>query len=314
MKKTNFFKMVMTLVMAFMVTGAFAQWIPSTTQPTDTVTLGKNVPYFVEPDAYFSPAWTGGATGPDSGNATTTFNWSVPTVPVGGTATPTDVTANDNYIEYAFTGATGAYQIQVTETANSCAGSAVTQDVEVINAPDFAINTAAGYISADITACEGDAALGDIVGVTLSTDIAQNPSFQLGWQLEIKTLTSGGADDQFYDEGNLATAPVSGVPVAIDSTFTSGTQETGINTTTFDLTKPADGFIAIDDGGKQTTVYTYTVNGVNDRISRKSNYLTNSIADPTAWDVYGTAATIVITVNPAPVTGPIYHISNMWAN
>lgn len=318
MKKTNFFKIVLTLVMAFAFSGAFAQFVAQDSdaaEAIDSVTVGVNVPYYVEPDIYFNPGWAGTATDPDvAGLVNSTFVWAAPSpAGAGGAATATDVAVGDNYIEYSFPDV-DTYTLSVQETANSCPGTAVTMDVEVINEPTNAWNAAAGYINADITECETSLALDDQVGVTFTTDVNDSYSIQLDWELEIKTLTSGGADDKFWDDVNLSTAPVSGVPVAIDNTATAGNQVTSIDVLTYDLTKPADGFVAIDDAGKKTTVYTYTVNGVNDRISRKSDYITNSGGAATGWSWYGTAESIVITVNPAPVTGPIYHISNIWAD
>ena len=54
---------------------------------------------------------------------------------------------------------------------------------------------------------------------------------------------------------------------------------------------------------------------ITDRISRKSDYLVNPTGANTGWRPYDTTTeTIVITVNPTPVTGPIYTIPNNWAN
>ena len=57
MKKMNFLKILMTLTLALVINGVFAQvWFDKTTAPqaTDSVTVGVTVPYYVAPDQYFN--------------------------------------------------------------------------------------------------------------------------------------------------------------------------------------------------------------------------------------------------------------------
>jgi len=68
MKKSNFLKIVMTLVMAFMIQGAFAQIAnyasyedASAGTPADVsyMTEGTTMPFFAVPDATYHPGWAG---------------------------------------------------------------------------------------------------------------------------------------------------------------------------------------------------------------------------------------------------------------
>ncbi len=60
-------------------------------------------------------------------------------------------------------------------------------------------------------------------------------------------------------------------------------------------------------GGHQRTQYVYTVHGITDNVSRKSDFLSGQT-------LYGAGTTYTIIVNPAPSTGPIYHIPNEFGN
>ncbi|OFX83798.1 MAG: hypothetical protein A2W99_03080 [Bacteroidetes bacterium GWF2_33_16] len=287
MKKTNFLKISLTLVMALLMYGANAQWISSATQAVDSVTIGVTVPYYVQPDAYFNPLFAAPST-----NVVSTFVWSVPITPALGVATPSG--GVDNYIEYTFTGATGTYGLSVVETApapSTCPGAAVTMSVEVIATPSvaFTANNPGSFIGADLEVCEGDVLLEDEIQVAFTHFLAGIPSITLDYSLVIDTISAGGTTANYSTTPNVIT---------------------GLNTATYNLAKTADPLVCIvnPSAAHVTTVYTYTVNGVNDRISRKADFLGVPL-------LYSAIATpIVITVHPAPVTGPIYHISNMWYN
>ncbi|PLX10297.1 MAG: hypothetical protein C0597_17005 [Marinilabiliales bacterium] len=175
-------------------------------------------------------------------------------------------------------------------------------DVDVIGAPSvtYSADAPGTIIGADLTVCEGDARLTDVVQLAFTqAAIAGSPSYLASYTIDIDTTATTAFTETFSNAAAVAT-----------------------DAATLGLAQPVDhgdgaGFVCLTNAGgdKRTTVYTYTILGVNDRISRKSDYLTNSGALPTGWSLYDTTAeTIAITVNPAPVTGPIYHIGNMWAN
>ena len=56
---------------------------------------------------------------------------------------------------------------------------------------------------------------------------------------------------------------------------------------------------------------------INDQASRFGDFINLDGDDtvPGDFNYYNIGGQqLVVTVNPAPVTGPIYHISNTWAN
>ena len=318
MKTKNIFKVLATLVFAIMIGSAayaqpvspFAQYDANETAPTaiDSVTTGMTMPYYVMPDAYFHPGYV------NPGWALTpgfTWTWEIYTNP-GGAAISSQT---DNYVEIAW-GTAGNYAVQVFEIApaayGGCNGDTTIMNVTVLPVPTLAFNTAAGYITDSIEVCEGDAQLLDIVGVSLD---GVTP-FHLMWTFEIATLDASRAKDAYYDTDK--STPVG----QYAEQFTAAIPD-NVTAATYDLTGPDDG--VFDCIGGVSTVYTYQISGVNGKISRKSDYLLSPSADDdfNYWDAsannfVGTAggwtvASIAITVNPRPDTGPIYHIPNNWA-
>jgi hypothetical protein len=280
----------------------------------DSVTVGSTTGYWVLPDPYYNPnAATTGELG-----TSTQWNWDLPTNPSGATFTGSGAasyTVDTVYVEVAWP-ATGLNNITVNEelTAGAgCASSDTNVWVRVIAEPTvtYSADNPGTVIGADLNVCEGDARLTDDVQAALT---GVN-TYQLQWTLQITTLQADQMTINDYWDINKASLGAAGF--AIERDGAAGTQDASITTATYNLDKPTDGlFTSIVDGlSKATTVYTYTVNGVTDRISRKSDYLTNPTAAADSWSWYDTTAeTITITVNPAPETGPIYHIPNDWAN
>jgi hypothetical protein len=75
------------------------------------------------------------------------------------------------------------------------------------------------------------------------------------------------------------------------------------------------GFPVINNGTRNAvTVYTYTYTSINDQASRFGDFLINPTAVAANFLYYANASTITVTVYPAPITGPIFHIDNAWAN
>jgi len=307
MKKTNIFKIVMTLVMAFIVTGAFAQLATDNTDfvdntTTDYVTINKSMPYYVEPDGLYSPSFDASLS--LTGDVNTTFSWTY-TPPVSGSATVD--TDNNNYQEVTFN-ELGIWTIKVEETYNAgCAGTAVTQTVEVVDTPGIA---GFDFFENTLGITSGGAAYEYCGNQTTSDDIniAFNgfPNFQLDWQLDVEEIDGTGAT---VVNANNATL--------VDNTAATGTPQVlgGGNALvraepTGNLTIESRTFTMIQDASTNDvrTKYTYTFNGVTDNISRKSDYGKTA----TWYDIGG--YTFEIIVNPAPETGPIYHIKNDWGN
>jgi hypothetical protein len=324
MKKSNFLKVGFSVVFAMLVTsGVFGQvqggidyapiagaTVYAAGVPIDSVTTGTTTRLYTKPDPYYHPNYT--ALGGWVLTGGFTWTWTVPAI----TGTQT-AGANSNVWAEIQWGAVNAapVKIVVTETTpagfGGCSGDTNVW-VRILPTPTatFTADNPGSIIGADLTVCEGDPRLTDIVQGTLTGIF----NLQLEWTFEIATLNAVGAKVEYWD---LAKATLGGAPAfAINRAGTvANPQETGIDALTFDFDRPTDGdYTAIDDGtSKKPTLYTYVINGVNDRISRKSDYLTNPTAAPQSWSWYDTTAeTIVIRVNPAPVTGPIYHIPNTW--
>lgn len=227
MKKTNFLKLMLTLVLAFVMTGAWAQWTPQTTEGTDSVTVNTRVPYYVEPDTYFNPAFSAPQT-----NVLSTFSW---TIPGAGVTTNliSDIapgTDNGNYVELTFT-ATGNYTLQVQETAPSggCTGPLRSLLVEAINAPSIAYTAAAGFLATDSTFCDLAAAQNDGVRITFTHSVAGLPSLTLDYIYEVDTLVTSTSTWVQADSTN----------------YVGANAITGINAGTYDLLDHAGNFAVL---------------------------------------------------------------------
>lgn len=310
--------------MALAFSGAFAQtaipgedvlnYVSTGTEAAIDVTVGTTVPLYAWPDAYFSPTYD-----PATGlgiNAGHSWAWT----PSGAQIT---LAGNiDNYVE--LTGATvgGPYTVDVVESG-SCGASATTESitVNVLATPTVSITTPA----ADLTECSGAAALTTAVEITIGANGASN--YRVAWNMEIYTMSGSPAvADEWFDTDKTTSL---GAAQAYAEEFTQAAPATYAASGAQALlaTMPAE-FTLI--GGKPT-VYVITVTAINDAISRKGDFIaidggfgSGDVTAPIASDftyydvagVNGGGATdvLTITVNPNPTTGPIYHISNTWAN
>ncbi|MBN1182816.1 MAG: hypothetical protein JXB49_11050 [Bacteroidales bacterium] len=324
MKTKNIFKVLLTLAIALVVNvSLMAQYPPSPfalydaneTVPTaiDSATTGMTLPYYVLPDAYYHPNYVA------LGQLTTGFqwDWEISTNPGGAAIVGAADTAN--YVEVTW-GAAGDYVLRVSEVApaayGGCDGDTTIMNVTVLPVPTLGFEpTAIGsYIGDSIQVCEGDAQLTDIVTVNI-TGITP---FNLIWDFEIATMDATNTKDEWFDTDKTTNYGVQTYAVE----YTAAAPDS-VTTTAYDLQRPDDG--VYDCIGGKTTVYTYSITGVNGRISRKSDYLINTSganAGFNYWDYLAannvgaagnTADGVEIIVNPRPDTGPIYHIPNNWA-
>ncbi len=208
MKKMNILKITLTLVLALAISGAFAQSsdVPGTAaQYDETVTItymmeGTTVPLFAEPDGYFHPSYD-----PDVANSLNaagfTWAWTEGT----GTLGITQIDPTDNYVTVsAVVGDAGSYTVNVIESAPAAwggcnDGTGIDLTVNVVAQPDATL-TENGTGGPTYNLCEGDANLPTAVTANI-TDGWQN--YRLVWTLEIKTLTSAGADNDYYATDKL---------------------------------------------------------------------------------------------------------------
>lgn len=309
--------------MAFVITGTFAQtpipgedvvdYTSTVTEASTQVTVGKTIPLYAYPDNYFHPSYD-----PATGTGITAgFSWtwtpSGAEITLGGAA--------DNYVEV--TGATvgTGYTVSVVENGPSCSdATAETITIDVLATPTYSLTTPAAASYED---CVGG---GSLPAASVVATIVDNgaSNYRLVWDLEIYTEDNTGTPDEWFDVAGASLGAVQAFAVE--------------NTQASPQAVAAPGAVDITSGiaswglmgaGTKTTVYVYTLRAINDIVTRRGDFLTidggggdvsaTTPADFMYYDVLGANPSVAtdvltITVNPAPVTGPIYHISNTWAN
>lgn len=323
MKKTNILKVLMTLVLAFVITGAFAQvadgdyseYDANTTAPTnvDYVTVGAVMGYYAEPDPIYHPLY-------DAGNGWTldvggSWAWTIPTNPGAATlAYPGDA----NYVEITWVG-TGNHVVNVAESfAGGCTdASATVMNTTVLPAPTAALTGAAldaGWdeitASQEYQRCSGLAGPGENLTASFTETgvLAANAHYAYGIQL---TRTAYDALGAVVDGPTVSTLIDYPTTAKADGAAADGGS---VNTATGALTYYNDG---TDD---YRTVYVYTLikasdapgaaaDGVISQISQKSDYIGGTV---TTYAFSGSDVTY--NLNLPPVTGPVYYIANDFYN
>ena len=205
MKKINFLRAVLSIAAAMLVTsGVFGQvqggadYQPISGDAAvsiDSVTTGTTTRLYVKPDPYYHPNYT--ALGGWALTNLFTWTWTVP----GAAGTPQAEATNDVTVDVLWGAANAAnYNITVTETAapafGGCSGDTNVY-VRILAAPTvtYTANNPGTIIGANLTVCEGDPLLTDIVQATL-TGIT---NLQMRWTLEIATLNAVAAKDEYFD-------------------------------------------------------------------------------------------------------------------
>jgi len=296
MKRGNLLRTAASVAIAmFVAFGVFGQQrdanLTVTNAVNDTITIGTEIPYHVTPDAYFNPNYTGGGGWAVASEFLWSFDGAVLTGASYPGAAPTFSHSSgslqaDTLInpDITFDGTIGDYVLAARESSRSgCAGTIQLLNIHTVDTPSVSI----GY--ADIDVC-GNYALGGPVQVTIA---GGKDTYWLDWTLVVDSLTA----DASTSLGVIA-------PSGISQT---------------DQVHAASGLVDIDAVtahnvvGTYVTRYTYTLGGVNDRISRKSDYIpVTRDATQGSWTEYGGAdLTWVIIVRPTPATGPIYHLPNL---
>jgi len=320
MKKTNFFKMVMTLVMAFMVTGAFAQNDPadydliSNDANISYVTLDGTIPFYVTPDPVYHSGWTAFSNG-----LTADFVWNFYDDGSWTDGTELSLAVTDNYVE--ITGNTiGSYPINVKEQAPAAFGGCedpTGQDftVTVIDKPEAGIvGDGTNNVWTEVTVgyeyyiC-GDAAAEDLT-ITITETGVPAALATYAYSVEQRVVNINASDGEI---GGTETITSDFVNHTIAGKFATGTADGGSETVSTG---------AMPVVGGERTKYEYTIKtatdytgaggeGIISAISHKSDYLTVAGGgEITTYPFTGTAVTVTYIVNPAPTTGPVYHIPN----
>ena len=316
MKREFNYRIIFAVAAFFVTAGLFAQStnVPGTaaqydeTATTTYMMEGTTVPLYAEPDAYFHPSYD-----PDVANTLTagfTWTWSDD---AGGDLTYSQNDAEDNYVEVtAAAGSAGSYTVNVIENApaawGGCNDGTGTDLTLVVVEQPTATLTENGTGGSPYNLCEGDADLPTAVTADISGGW-QN--YRLVWTLEIKTLTSAGADYEFYDSDKttvLATAPATDLAEEYTTAVPEDVAASGAHA----ITSVAGGFTVIDG---RSTVYTYTLTSINDQASRFGQFIAKGGVEGTddTFTYFAIGETVTVRVNPTPTTGPIFHIDATWA-
>lgn len=294
------------MVAVFMFAGVNAQILTDYQNVTEDVyqTAGKTFRVYVMPDLVYSPSYNS-VTNANLG-AAALWTWSYPAGLTTG-APATGAPANQNWVEFTNPVAGGPFALEVVEsnTIGVCADATPeTRNIYVVAAP-----------SAVITTVDPAQACGDQPAAAVSMSFTEAvPAALASYAFSVVEL--------------VETIDPSDVVLATIRTTTNfvGYPTTGKLNTGNGLTGAASpyGFsfntapLVIEAGSR--TRYTYTLakatdapgaaaDGVISAISQKSDHFGGTVLT----HPFGAKITYVAIVNPAPTTGPIYHIPNNFA-
>jgi hypothetical protein len=146
-------------------------------------------------------------------------------------------------------------------------------------------------------------------------------NYWLAWTLQIETRDAGNAHLLYYQIDKAT--PVGVAPfLAVNHQVATApaTPDKGATAAgNYDLIA-ASTLADFNVIGTNTTIYTFGLTSINDQALRFSNFAaangveTNESVAAFTYNAAGAFNTVTITVHPTPVTGPIYHINNGWAN
>ena len=354
--KTNYKSIILSLGLALMglfsFSGLFGQAVNTgdgaatienyinsqgTSEIADTVTVNQSMPYWVWPSAAYNPDYTSSgftASYPTAAEIAThvlsTFTWDA------GTDGTIDAQTK-NYVELSWS-TTGQKTIQVTENPPTglCSGDPVQMIVTVINPPTAGITNGItnelGLTNVIAKGCAGDATLSTAITFAQTNTFERAP-YYVNATYKVYNVASLDASGNLPNDGGTPTSvfdPSTAYTTVSDISGAATIQLNGVNGTVPSESNPVKVTSATGNlFGNQTygvensriTVYEFTYNGVNGKISRKSDYLAaaaGTITSSTDWGNYSYYPDVTtpankkyyIVVFPKPVTGPIYHIDN----
>jgi hypothetical protein len=320
MKKVNFLKAVLGVAAAMLISvntigqvasGDYVQYDADRITPAniDYVTLrtgGSTIMgYYALPDPVYHPLYAGPAW---TLTADFSWAWTFPTNPGGGASISGGGTPA-NYVEIEYT-ATGNYVVNVAETAPAAFGSCADATPTVMNVTVVA-PPAATIVTADPAAvCGSQPAMAVAMSFTEAVPLAL-----AGYSFAI---------NETVENIDLAGTPV-GAALVDNDAFVNYATTAKLKTPALTGAASPFGFsfntsaLAVQNNAR--TRYTYTAikasdaasatDGVISAISQKSDY----VAEAGGADYLTYAFTdnqIVIIVNPAPATGPIYYVPNTF--
>ena len=308
MKTNRLLKITLSIAMLFIVGGLFAQPYQPYAEMTgssgdgitDTVTVSNTVtkylPYYVQPDATLNNM-TGDyvpSDPPEDQNIYTSFNWTIP-----ADATPQYQPAGNDtvpYVELSFDPAAvgNTYTLEVVETSDGgCSGTPVTQDIVAVAEPSFEVTGDADNDTIEM--CDNSNYPIQVAS------IANNDVDGGDLKFEIDSIV-----DNLDAEGNVTGTPSPSTTEYIAIPEDGNLGGTDVTVFNHDL---------VTQNG-EITRYSFTFNGISDHISRKSDYLAQSLgASPSdnEFNYYPQTSggdALVYIVYPTPQTGDIYYVPN----
>jgi hypothetical protein len=250
------------------------------------VTVNKAMPFHVTPDPYFNPNYIGPGW---LVSASEVFTWTA--VPAAGV-----IISNSAIINPDVTFPSVAdYTLNVIESNADCAGGPATSlTVHVLAAPTFDFNGLADILDN----------CGPVAAMDVTFAIANNGAdavdgtgaYLVDWTYDVDELAADKSTVLVDHAGDLDATHT-------DASFTtSGIGKVLVN----------QAFAVL---GGHVTRYIITLTGINEAVSRQSDYIAprgRNIAS-TAFTNYapGVDNTFTVMVLPAPTTGPIYHVPNL---
>jgi hypothetical protein len=305
-------KLALTLTAIFIFTGAIGQGtavpgqangVTYATEATTYMVAGTTIPVYALPDPVYHATWNY-ASGVWTLTPGFTWSWGV-TAGASADVVFSQNNVEDNYVTVTIS-EVGPYTISVTENApaafGGCVGEARTLNVEVVATPAATLGALAGQSP---SLCATDPLIPTTIPVAISGGW-QN--YRLAWSLEIATLGPALTKDQWFDTDRTTSL---GTVLAYAEDYTPAVPQAVAAAGTHEIMSVGS-FTVINN---KPTVYTYTLTGINDQALRFGDFITlggdGSVAS--AFTYNPITETYTIQVNPAPVTGPIYHIPATWA-
>ncbi|NHB69007.1 hypothetical protein [Perlabentimonas gracilis] len=325
MRTKNLLKLAFTMLAMIVMTGAMAQQIPSQYTADETQELvqteGISFRLYVQPDPLYNPDYRADAT-PTAWLLSTSARWTF-TIPTG--LSPEGTTEETvNWVEITNPVApaspeTTPYSVKAVESntslAASCVGSGTTQNnIYIIPAPTAVISDLG-----DLTGSGWTGSAFNYSRCAEATDAINVPAFNIAFTENTKkvanaydyilTVTKTG-----YDINDTEVVPPADVTTDFGKADMQAIADYDASpiahTTTNTLTILDDG-----SGNLVRTKYVFTLANISSKTSYLSYFRANTGFTPDiATNYYAVAdQTVTLWLNPAPVTGPIYHIPNNYA-
>jgi len=310
MRTKNLLKLAFTMLAMIVMTGAMAQ-TPAQYTATESETMvqteGISFRLYVQPDPVYSPNYD--ADGTLGANSLWTFT--IPTGLTGSVASGTPVDQNWVEISNPVASATN-YDVTAQETNStlSCTNPGRTTSISVIAAPtaviapDDVTGWTAGAGTNEYYRC---AAVADAIAVPqLNITFTEDARRVANAYDYILSVTKAGYDinDNLLVAESVVTADFGKAAMQAIADYDASPVA---HTTASTLTILDDG-----SGNLVRTKYVFTLENISSKTSYLSYFRANTGFTPTiAANYYAVAnQTVTLWLNPAPVTGPIYHIPN----